>query len=126
MRDIRRVEHRRKIRYGSAPIQNLILEDVGSDEAPVTLLEIVGEWLPLQFDDKRVVATDAEPSRGRVDWVFWIRASQVPSRELIEQAATALFNGERYQIDSIHFFAGEPAHWELLAFRMHAVNSIPG
>lgn len=118
MTDPRRVDWRRRSRYGDSPNQNLILEDAGADEIPVSVLEIAANWLPLLQTDERVVTTDVEPSRGRIDWVFWVGAVEVPNRETMDRVKYAVFNGERYQIEGVQFFAGGPAHWELLAIRL--------
>jgi hypothetical protein len=115
--DLRRSDWRRRARYGDAPDQNLILEDVGADENPLPVLTVEANWLPLLQNDERVVTTDVEPSRGRVDWVFWVDAVEVPNRETMDKVKFAVFNGERYQIEGVQFFAGAPAHWELLAIR---------
>jgi hypothetical protein len=115
--DLRRKDWRRRSRYGDSQNQNLILEDVGADENPVPVLEITSNWLPLLETDERVVTTDNGPSRGRIDFVFWIDASQVPNVEAMDKVKFGVFDGERYEILSAQFFKGAPAHWELLAIR---------
>jgi hypothetical protein len=115
MVDPRRRDWRRRSRYGTG---NLVLETVTAAEVPAPVFDIPGNWMPLLQNNERVVSTDVEPSRGRIDWVFWIAADQIPAPERMEKVKYATFNGERYEIQSKQFFEAEPAHWELLAIRM--------
>lgn len=124
MTEVRRLDWRKSSRYGAATNQNLILEEVGADELPITVLDLSAGFIPLRLGDERIVGTDVDPSRGRVDWVFWIESDVVPNGELIESVQTVAFDGNRYQVVSIQFFAGAPAHWELQAVHSHKLEPV--
>lgn len=111
---IRRTDYRRQSRYGTSPEEHLILEAVGTDEAITEMADLQNGWIPLRFGDERVVSTDVMPSKGRIDWVFWIAAESALDSESMEQVQTVKFQGARYEIVSAQFFAGSPAHWELM------------
>lgn len=119
---IRRTDWRRQGRYGTAP--TLVLEEIGTDEVAATLAEISAGWIPLRFNDERVVSTDVMPSKGRVDWVFWISVESALDPESMERVETVLFDGNRYEIVSAQFFAGTPAHWELMGIVSQQVPPI--
>lgn len=119
---VRRTDYRRQSRYGTAP--TLVLESIGSDDVITEMAELSADWIPLRFDDERVAATDVMPSKGRIDWVFWVSNEAALDPESMEQIQTVRFDGNRYEIVSAQYFAGSPAHWELMGIFSRQVPPI--
>jgi hypothetical protein len=121
------VRWQRRRRFGSAPRTTLVIEKLHATlEQPETLLTLppAARWHANEVNEERVIQGDTEPSRGRVDWIFWIDDSEIPNAELMEAARYATFNDERYTLISIRQIKRAPAHWELWAQRFESVQPV--